>query len=245
MQRNHKKGYASYGDVSWLEPKLRSLLRISRLSYNRLFPGLVTYLKRELSGCNMVLDIGCGYNSPIQYCNVPFSVGVDVFEPYLQESKKRGIHTQHIKGDIARIEFKANSFDAVLALDVLEHFSKEEGWKLIKKMQRWAKSKVIVFTPNGFVEQDRYDNNPWQTHKSGWSLNELKSLGFQVYGVNGWKTLRGYKAQIRFKPTKFWWLISNITQMITYHYPQRAFQLLAIKQMGKDDKNDLSQAKQL
>jgi len=119
----------------------------------------------------------------------------------------------------------------VIALDVLEHLSKEEGYELLKKMERWARKKVIIFTPNGYVYQDGYDNNPFQEHKSGWGVKELEELGFKVFGINGWKKLRGYKASIKYKPSFLWERISDLTQKITYYYPKLAFQLFAVKEI--------------
>lgn len=70
--------------------------------YRKLFPNWTKELKRELSNCDTVLDLGCGCNSPLQYCNTPFSVGVELFDPYLEESKKKSIHTQYIKADVGK-----------------------------------------------------------------------------------------------------------------------------------------------
>jgi len=197
----------------------------------RFFTSNIELMKRELFDCKTVLDLGCGCNSPIQYCNVPFSVGVELFEPYLQESKKKSIHNEYINADIRKIEFKTKSFDAVMAIDVLEHLTKEEGYELIRKMEKWGSKKIIIFTPNGLVWQDGYDNNSLQEHKSGWNVEELEKLGFKVFGINGWKKLRGYKASIKYKPTRLWSIISDLTQKITYYFPKFAFQLFAVKQI--------------
>lgn len=203
--------------------------------YNRIFPSWINYLKKEISDCRTVLDLGCGSNSPIQYCNVPFSVGVELYEPYLEESKKKNIHKQYIKADIRKVEFKPKSFDAVLCLEVLEHLTKKEGYELIKKMEKWAKKKIVITTPNGYIWQNGYDNNPLQEHRSGWCVEELQKLEFKVYGMNGWKKLRGYKAKIKYKPSFFWAIISDITQIIiTHHYPKYAFQLFAVKEIGDE-----------
>jgi len=54
--------------------------------YRKIFYSWMEILKKELSGCSTILDLGCGHNSPIRYLtfnNVSFSVGVDIFEPYL------------------------------------------------------------------------------------------------------------------------------------------------------------------
>jgi len=216
-------------------------IKILKPFYRKFFPDLVKYLRKELFNCDTVLDLGCGYNSPIQHLNVPFSVGVEKFEPYLKESKEKGIHNQYIKADITKIEFRPKSFDAVLCIEVLEHLTKEAGYQLIKKMEKWAKKKIIVTTPNGYLWQDGYDNNPLQEHKSDWSVKELEKLGFKVSGINGWKKLKGYKGTIKYKPTLFWTIISDLTQKITYHFPNLAFQLFAVKQIRKI-KNELSKS---
>ena len=206
--------------------------RIIKPLYKKLFPSYTKGLKRELCECNTVLDLGCGYNSLIQYCNVPFSVGVELFEPYLEKSKKKGIHNEYIKADIRKLKLKPKSFDAVVLFDVLEHLTKEEGYGLIKKIKKWARKKIIIFTPNGLVWQDSYDNNSLQEHKSGWSVEELEKLGFRVYGINGWRKLRGYKGSVKCKPYFLWNRISDLTQKITYWYPKLAFQLFAIKKIN-------------
>jgi len=245
LYNKHRKSYryiyTTSGEIYWLRFKLREYFRFFRFFspfYKKLFtsPSWIECLKKELSNCNTVLDIGCGYNSPIQYCDVSFSVGVELYEPYLQESKKKGIHNQYIKADIRRIEFKPKSFDAVVALDVLEHLIKEEGYKLIKKMEKWSRKKIFIIMPNGYLWQNGYDNNPLQEHKSGWSAKELEKLGFKVFGINGWKELRGYRGEIKYKPTLLWTIISNLTLKITYRYPKYAFQLLAVKQLDRSGK---------
>jgi len=204
--------------------------------YRKIFPDIVTHLKKELQGCKSVLDLGCGYNSPIQYCKIPFSVGVELFEPYIEESKRKGIHNQYIKADIRKIEFEPKSFDAVIAIEVLEHLTKQEGDELIKNMEKWASKKIIITTPNGYLWQGDADNNPLQKHKSGWSVKELEGFGLKVRGLNGFKPLRGYAATVKYKPKLIWHLISDLTQKITYYYPEGAFQLLAIKEIKKEQK---------
>jgi ubiquinone/menaquinone biosynthesis C-methylase UbiE len=200
--------------------------------YEKIFNSWVEIFKKELFDCSTVLDLGCGRNSPIQYVKQPiFSVGVEIFEPYLQESKKKRIHDEYIRADIRKLEFKPKTFDAVLCLKVIEHLTKEEGYELIRKMERWARKKIIITTPNGFLWQNGYDDNPLQMHKSGWSAEELRELGFKVYGINGWKKLRGYRGSIKYKPKIFWTIISDLTQKIVYRYPRFAFQLFAVKNM--------------
>lgn len=57
--------------------------------WGRVFPSWLNLIKKELSDCDTVLDLGCGYDSPIQHCNVSFSVGVELFTPYCKKQKGR------------------------------------------------------------------------------------------------------------------------------------------------------------
>jgi len=100
-------------------------------------------------------------------------------------------------------------------------------------MEKWARKKIIIKTLNGYLWQDGYDSNPLQEHKSGWGVEEFQKLGFNIYGISGWKQLRGYKASIKYKPQLLWYLISELTQKVVYWYPKFAFQLFAIKQINK------------
>src|SRR3990170_2553627 len=118
------------------------LLSAHRDIYTKIFPDLVSELGKELNDCKSVLDIGCGDDSPIKFFSRRFySEGVDIFLPSINKSKKETIHNKYHKMNILAIDkkFKPNSFDCVLALDVIEHLDKKGGLKLIKKMERIAK----------------------------------------------------------------------------------------------------------
>lgn len=218
---------------------------IKRLYYNelisRIFHTLVYCLKRELRDFDSVLDLGCGADSPIKYCEVKYNVGVDAFKPYIKESKKKKIHNKYILKDITKVKFKPKSFNAVIMIDVLEHLEKNKGSELLKKAEKWAKKKVVVSTPNGFLPQRTIDKNPFQSHRSGWEVKELEKLGYKAYGMAGWKFLRRENisekvnqegdifATIRFRPKVLWLIISELTQAITYYFPKLAFEIFLVK----------------
>jgi hypothetical protein len=198
--------------------------------YRKIFPDFYSLLLvKELKDCKSILDLGCGKNSALQFVDAPYKVGVELFKPYLIESKKRRIHNKYILANVIKLKMKLKSFDAVVALDVIEHLNKKDGLKLIKNMELWAKKKVVIFTPNGFLKQEEYDENVLQFHKSGWTVKEFRELGFKVYGVNGLKFLRKEGGELRFKPKYFWLPISELSQKITFCLPKLAFQLLVVK----------------
>ncbi|MCF8222803.1 MAG: class I SAM-dependent methyltransferase [Bacteroidales bacterium] len=194
----------------------------------------IKMLEDELSECDSFLDLGCGERSPLSNTKVRFnySVGVDSFEQSLIENRKNKTYNEYLNLDIKDIEkkFEANSFDCIATFDVIEHISKSDGLELIDKMTKIAKKKIIIFTPNGFLPQEPFDGNIYQEHISGWEIEEMKDLGFRVYGVNGFKIFRkGYKTQIRWKPMWFWERISKLSQILSTRNPKWAFQILCIK----------------
>jgi SAM-dependent methyltransferase len=231
-RRNYKHIYTTCGDISRQNLAIWSLVNFLSPFYKRIYPTWIEYLKREIDRDDTVLDLGCGYNSPLQYCDITFSVGVELFAPYLEESRKKAIHNEYVEADIREVDFKPKSFDVVLAIEVLEHLAKDEGYELIQKMEAWARKKVIVKTPNSYLHQDTYDDNTLQSHLSGWTVNEFKKMGFKVYGMNGWRRLRGYKETIKYRPHLLWGRISDISQWIAYYYPKMAFQLFAVKKIN-------------
>ncbi len=197
--------------------------------FHMLFPSWLKHLQKDLADCESVLDLGCGFNSFIEYCNVPYSVGVDLHEPSIEESKEKRIHNHYFKADLRTLEVKPKSFDAIIAIAVIEHMTKEDGLALIPKMEKWAKKKVIISTPNGFIRHEAIHNNPLQVHISGWDTSEFRELGYKVNGMFGWKPLRGYEGYEKYKPSFLWEIISGITQYVTYHFPKLAFILYARK----------------
>lgn len=151
--------------------------KIYRNVYTKIFHDPVEELRAQTKDCKSLLDIGCGTSSPVQYCNKRiYKVGVDAYLPAIRESKKKKIHQKYYKITVDKLSntFKEKSFDCVVAYDLIEHLSKKQGKKLIIDMERIARKKVIIFTPNGFLKQGAEFGNKFQIHLSGWSPKEMK-----------------------------------------------------------------------
>lgn len=194
---------------------------IGELMHSHLF-----FLKKELKDCRSVLDIGSGPDSPLRYCKVPYSVGVDIYEPSILESRKKKTHNSCIIADARDLEFEPGSFDAVVLAEVLEHLDKGDGLKLLSKVETWAGKKVLVSTPNGYLEQPALYGNPHQLHRSGWDIEEMISRGYKAYGMTG---LRWKPPGSLFFPLAGWAVISVLLQSITYHFPKIAFEVFYVK----------------
>ena len=203
------------------------------------FPNLALFtlsleLQNILSDCESVLDLGCGDNSPIGFIDrKKYLVGVDGFKKSINISKKLNIHDKYLHKNILEVKknFKKNSFDAVIALDVIEHLPKKDGYKLLKIMEHLALKKVILLTPNGFVNQTG-EGNGLQEHLSGWKPFDFKKLGYKILGRYGIKSLRGEKAELKYKPKILWGLISEISNLFyTRQNPKKAYSILAVKEL--------------
>lgn len=203
-------------------------------AYRWLFKDYYYLLNRELAGASSILDVGCGTGSPLKDISLSagYKVGVDAFEEAIEESRKQQIHHDYHQENILKIDtlFKPNSFDCVIALDLIEHLTRDEGMELIEKMERISSRKIIIFTPNGFIPQGDHRGNPWQAHKSGWHVSDFRQLGFSVWGVHGPKWLRDDSSSICLKPQKMWTKVSLVSQSVTCYLPQTAFQLFCVKE---------------
>lgn len=200
--------------------------------YAAIFGAYHVELKNSIFPYRNLIDVGCGDNSSIRYFSEELdTTGVDGYAPAIELSKKRGIHKHYLQMDLNDIGRKipAKSFDCVLCADVIEHFEKDLSREFIATLESIARRRVVLFTPNGFVPQEAIDGNPFQTHRCGWEVKELEALGYSVIGIYGHKSLRGAYANYRIKPALLGKLISDATQPFVRNRPEKAFALLAVK----------------
>lgn len=139
-------------------------------------------LKKNVRGCNNALDIGCGEMSVLLRLginNIKIT-GLDIWEPYSRNEHVRK-YEYFIVGDIrdARLDWPS-SFDLVLMTDVLEHILIRDVPDVIEKAEAAARKRVIIIVPLGDVGNESYDGNPYQYHKSVWTAEGLKLLGYKV-----------------------------------------------------------------
>lgn len=170
-------------------------------------------MRRELAGCQSVLDLGCGGLSPTSLLRFERSTAVDGFAPLLEAARRNHTHTEYHCGDVRTIGtmFRAKQFDCCVALDLIEHLSPEDGLALISTMRNLARRKVVVFTPNGFLHQASHEGD-LQEHLSGWTARQMQTLGFRVYGMLGHRGLRGEEHRHRIRPQA----LSGVAALLTH-----------------------------
>jgi len=132
---------------------------------------------------NTVLDVACGLSLKSKYLGAAYILGIDIHEPYLRAIEYNGIYNV-IKYDVLKLDniILDNSFEIVYILDIIEHLPKQDALNLIDICKRKCSCAVVTETPLGYVPQNLdilgFGANELQTHRSGWTISELESLGF-------------------------------------------------------------------
>lgn len=106
-------------------------------------------LAKRFANKGKVLDIGAGTGKILaEFKKIGWQVeGVDGEKEALVWSKKRGIKLKFMDFEKEALPFKNNSFDLILALDVLEHLKDDK--KVLAEIKRVAKkrSMIIISVP--------------------------------------------------------------------------------------------------
>jgi SAM-dependent methyltransferase len=186
-----------------------------------------------------VLDIGAGSGwywreiaETIPYITINLTL-LDAAEIAENLSNIPNLKITRIQGyapsDMLRIS--DNAFDLVLAFDLIEHLSKEEGYLLLYEVDRIAAISSVIYTPNGFIWQPPSRNNTFNAHISGWTPRELKDLGWnKIVGHNGLKQLReSYGIQKKWMRS---WPVLELDALlciISWKLPRFSFAFSAVK----------------
>lgn len=188
-------------------------------------------------GLRIGLDIGCGEASPLSDLRKwGFrSTGLDVSSARLEVSRQRGLHGEYVLGDIRTVAFE-HRFDVVVLSNVIEHFSREDGTDLLRRVEGLASRIVYIETPNGFREQPDLNGDPAQRHFSGWFPHDFEGRGYTVLG-SGIRGLRGVAGQARIFPESIVRFVERSLQWFVFRRPRWAGTLAAI--LRRDERGNL------
>ncbi len=207
-----------------------------RLLRAGLAPTRTATLARVIPPGASVLDVGCGNGSPLVRLRERLSRlgGIDAYPEALAAARSSGAYDVLVEGAVQELDrfFDPDAYDVVAAVDLLEHLDHADGEHLLAAMERVARRRVVVLTPNGFVPQDAVHGNPWQVHRSGWSPRQFRERGYAVHGVHGLRVLRAEEAQIRFRPARAWSVVSDLTAPLARAVPSLAYHVLAVKDVA-------------
>jgi ubiquinone/menaquinone biosynthesis C-methylase UbiE len=171
---------------------------------------VLSVLPQKLSG-SFILDVGCGrgeWGSLLRARKESFHlVGVDIWRPHLRRLCKRRVYDELIQIKAPNLPFKDKSFDISLACEVLEHLDKDDGYELLKELERVSRKMIVVSTPMNWFQMEIY-GNPYERHVSEWRPQEFTSLGFKVMTVSFMSGLQGPK------------ILSKVIMRFLYRFPQ-------------------------
>lgn len=143
-----------------------------------------------------VVDAGCGsgfygrlIKENLKGCRV---VGIDIWEPYIEEFELYKIYDFVIAGDIKEMLEGGWNFmgaaviysdknrvaglesdDLIIFGDILEHMQKEDALRVVKLASKRFKF-VMINSPIGFQPQGPSNSNPYESHLCGLSLSDFK-----------------------------------------------------------------------
>ena len=147
---------------------------IRPIDYVRIFSSELLNIKKNVS----ILDIGHGkglHLNSVQFSPQVSIVAFDASSEWLSESansKILGIAPQ----DLGIIPDA--SYDIVIAFDLIEHLSREDGYRLLYHMERIGRYRSFVYTPQGFKWQPPAKDNVFDAHISGWEFSDFKAFGY-------------------------------------------------------------------
>lgn len=138
----------------------------------------------------VVLDVACakgflGYQIRTRRTGEPILLGLDLWLPYIREvlsfeESNAKIYDDVLLADARNMPFRDQVADIVLSPELLEHLSREDGRRVLDELERLSRGTVLASTPNQSIDQSELDQNPYQTHKSVWSEQDLRELGYDV-----------------------------------------------------------------
>jgi len=138
------------------------------------------------------LDVGCGVGTYAAHIPADRVTGVDAFSAYVEEARPKYLSV--LFADARSLSQKMlATYDLAVLVDAIEHFKKKDGTALLKTLQKAVKT-ILVFTPDGMIENETVDGNPFNAHLSGWSAAELEALGFKATIVDGYHADKGFGA---------------------------------------------------
>ncbi len=102
--------------------------------------------------------------------------GIEVFEDYITPAHKF-IYDEIFIGNAIDIlpTFEKSFYDLILMIDVLEHFEKDDGLKVLKEGIRCGKN-VLISIPHIMYEQGAIFGNVYETHRTIYSPKHFVEL---------------------------------------------------------------------
>lgn len=139
-------------------------------------PRFTLALQMLTKGMNSMLDIGCHFGEHTKNLNIERKLFMDIErQPNAPEP-----FWEFNVSNLRQAAPTCGTFELVIALDLIEHLSKDEGNEFLSAVELVANKRIIIFTPlHGFMV-NVHKNPTHHDHKSGWEPEEFTSRGYEV-----------------------------------------------------------------
>lgn len=121
--------------------------------------------------------------------------GVEAFKDYRNPIHDY-VYNTIFYGDIQKLHHQLPKYDLVLLIDVLEHFTKEEGKNVLRSLLEHTNKALLVSTPLYPAYQTEYIGNRFEEHKSQWTKEDFGDFRFDYWvlqiGSNGAQFIKLY-----------------------------------------------------
>ncbi len=87
------------------------------------------------------------------------------------------------RGEAQHVIDRLGQYDVIMMGDVLEHFEKDEGRRLIRQLFQHANQCVLLMFPPNCEPNDDVLGNPYESHRSAWSRGDFTGYENMAYRV--------------------------------------------------------------
>ncbi|GJM27024.1 MAG: hypothetical protein DHS20C16_34390 [Phycisphaerae bacterium] len=108
--------------------------------------------------------------------------GIEVFQDYLSPLHDYIYDQIHI-GEAESVIDGLGQYDVIFMGDVLEHFTKDAGRRMIEKLYEHANKCVLLTYPHDAQKRDGILGNPAEAHLSTWSGSDFEQFPQMAYTV--------------------------------------------------------------
>jgi hypothetical protein len=145
-----------------------------------------------------LLDIGIGFgkfgflareylelwDEHAEYGKFKYQIdGIEAFPEYITPLH-RLIYNTIFTGDAGTIVPRLETnYDLILMIDVFEHFSREDGLRLLDDCRKKSRN-ILISVPKVMSAQEEVMGNPYEAHKFNWQKKDFRFLKDKIFIPN-------------------------------------------------------------
>lgn len=160
------------------------------------------------------IDIRAAEEKPEDYARKNWSTrleGIEVSPQYLTPLHAF-IYDQVHTGDAREVIDGLGQYDLIWCGNVIEHFEKEEAWRLVEKLWQHTERVLMIATPYAEAPQGSSFGNPHECHLSSWTEADWRDIP----GVSLWRIGGRQLIAFRSRDPQRWKARGLATQVVEY-----------------------------